>query len=81
MLYNNNVSFSSHLLVPATAAAHGFLYVMIYLTEQCNRHTVHYSLWLENKACCVCSWPARDTRSHYGAVRLSHTALSLEVTA
>ena len=57
-----------------------FFYVMIYLTEQCNRRTVHYSLVGKTKHA-VCSWSVRDTRRRYGAVRLSHTALSVEVIA
>lgn len=49
---------------------------MIYLTEQCNRRTVHG--WKQHA---VCSWSTRDTRSHYGAVCLSHTDLSVEAIA
>lgn len=35
-----------------------FFYVMIYLTEQCNRRTVHYSLVGKTKHA-VCSWSVR----------------------
>lgn len=35
-----------------TCSGTWLLYAMIYLTEQCNRRTVHYSL-VGNEACCV----------------------------
>lgn len=52
---------------------------MIYWIETCNRGTECYSL-VGKKACCVLL-SVRHTRSHYGAVCLSHTPLSVEVRA
>lgn len=73
----NNVPFSSHLLVSTTSASsHGSC---MYLNNVTVVLYITLSGWKTKHA--VCSWPARDTLSHYGAVRLSHTALSVEVTA
>lgn len=53
MLYNNNVSFRPICWFLQPQRHMAFLYVMISLTEQCNRHTVHYSLVGKQSMLCV----------------------------